>query len=70
MKQGLIPLNWTYIGALLANADDTEQAACFNAMAKEMGSWDTRHQAEMQIASVDRHLTPAAKDLLRFSEPN
>ena len=68
MKNGIITeINWELVGAQLANADNTDQAKVLNAMAKEMLSWGTTYQAEMQVASMRSMMTDEAKQLFNFS---
>lgn len=68
MRNGIITeINWELVGAQLANADEIEQAKCLNAMAKEMLSWGTRYQAEMQVTAIQARLTEEAKELLIFN---
>jgi len=65
MRQGIITdIDWSFIGATLANESDDAQAEMLNAMAKEMLSWGTRYQAEMQVANLCALLTEETKELL------
>lgn len=57
-------IDWEYIGALLAQSDDTEQAKFFKTFVKECNSWGTRHQVEMQLAGVNQGLTDDEKETL------
>ena len=67
MRKGIITdIDWEYIGAVLANEGDEEQAKFLNSMAKEMLSWGTRFQAEMQVTSIASKLNPSTKKLLKF----
>jgi hypothetical protein len=68
MKNGIITeINWELVGAQLANADDEDQAKMLNAMAREMLSWGTKYQAEMQVTSIQSKMTDEAKELLNFN---
>ena len=65
MKMGIRKeLDWAYVGALLANGDDNEQAEFFKAFVKECLSWGTHLQVEGQLASVNLMLTPAERETL------
>ena len=67
MKQGMTKeIDWAYMGALLANSGDVMQAEFLKAFVKECLSWGTRHQAEVQLASVNRLLTKDEKKLLEM----
>lgn len=57
MKYGMAEIDWKYIGASLANADDKEQSDFFKQFVKELNSWGTRSQVEFQLAGVNRQLT-------------
>lgn len=71
MKNGIITqINWELVGAQLANEDAEIQAKALNAMAKEMLSWGTRHQAEMQVTAIQENMTEEAKELLVFNFNN
>ena len=68
MKNGIMTeINWELVGAQLANADDEDQAKVLNSIAKEMLSWDTRHQAEMQVCAIQAKMTDESKELLVFN---
>jgi len=56
--------DWEYVGALLAHEDDDAQAAFFKGFVKEVNTFDTRHQTEMQLISVSNKLTDAEKETL------
>lgn len=69
MKQGIFTeIDWARSGAYLANEDAADQAALLNSMAKEMLSWDTKYQAELQVASIREKLTEEARELLNFTD--
>lgn len=59
-----LEVDWAYIGALFANASDAEQGQFFTAMAKEMSTWPTNFQREMQMHSAGEHTSDEAKHLL------
>jgi len=65
MKMGIRKdVDWEYIGALLAQTGDDEQAMFLKAFIKECNSWGTSHQVEMQLASVNHRLTDDEKETL------
>lgn len=64
MKLGIRDIDFEYVGALLAQSDDVEQAKFFKAFVKECNSWGTRHQVEMQLAGVNHKLTKEEKETL------
>lgn len=69
MKNGITTqIDWQLIGAQLANEDADIQAKFINSMAKEMLSWDTRFQTEMQVSYIVNALTPEAKELFNFEQ--
>lgn len=57
MKRGLF-IDWSSAGAQFANADSSEQIAFFKTMLTEMRAWGTRHEQQMQLASINQGLTP------------
>ena len=63
MKLGFVT-NWAYVGALLAQSDDNEQAEFFKAFVKECNEWGTRYQVETQLAGVNAKLTDAERETL------
>lgn len=66
MKIGLQNTDWEYIGARLANEDDSEQAKFFSSFVKEAKSWGTRNQAENQFNCISRLLTRDEIELLSY----
>lgn len=64
MRIGLQDTDWSYIGAKLAQSDDNEQAEFFKGLAKELRSFETRHQAEMQTISTASKLSREDKEIL------
>jgi len=65
MKNGMLKeIDWKYLGALLANEGDDDQADFLKSFVKECKSWGTFHQAEMQLAGVNAKLTDDEKELL------
>ena len=46
-------IDWEYVGALLAQSDDNEQAKFFKAFVKECLSWGTHLQVESQLACTN-----------------
>ena len=57
-------VDWEYLGALLAQTGDDDQAAFLKSFVNECNSWGTRHQVEMQLACVNRLLTLDEKNTL------
>ena len=64
MKLGLQDIKWEYIGAKLACAEDDEQTAFLKAFVKECLSWGTRYQVGIQLAGINRLLTPEEREVL------
>ena len=59
-------IDWQYVGAMLARADDNEQAECLKAFVKECGTWGTRLQVEQQLACINAKLTPEERETLKM----
>ena len=67
MKLGLRKdIDWQYIGAMLARADDNDQAECLKAFVKECLSWGTHHQVEQQLAYINLKLTKEEREVLEM----
>lgn len=67
MKQGIITeIDWEYIGAVFANEGDDNQSKFFKSMLKEMNSWGTSHQVELQLAYINGELTKKERDQLKM----
>ena len=64
MRMGIREIDWPMVGAMFANESDSNQAAFFKALVKEFRTWDTNHQAEMQLAFVNGRLTADERELL------
>jgi len=64
MKYGGCEIDWGYLGALLANQGDVEQAIFLKAFIKECQSWGTRWQVEQQLAYVNHKLSKEERDVL------
>ena len=65
MKLGLRKdVDWTYVGAMLARADDDDQAELFKAFVKECLTWVTHHQVESQLAGVNLKLSAVERETL------
>ena len=47
-----ININWSSLGAKLANLSNTEQTAFFKTFAQEMNNYESTHQRDMQLASI------------------
>ena len=59
-------IDWQYVGARLAQADDNDQAELLKAFVKECGTWGTRLQVEQQLAAVNLKLTPEERETLKM----
>lgn len=57
-------VDWEYMGALLAQSDDNNQAKCLKAFVKECLSWGTALQVEKQLAYTNAQLTDEERDTL------
>ena len=67
MKLGLRKdIDWQYVGAMLARADDNEQVECLKAFVKECNTWGTKFQVECQLAAVNLRLTPEERETLKM----
>ena len=67
MKQGILTeIDWDYIGAVLANESDENQSKFFKSMLKEMKTWGTSHQVELQLAYVNNKLTDEEREQLKM----
>ena len=65
-------IDWSYVGALLANEGSDNQTAFFRGFIKECLSWGTRLQVEQQLSSVNLELTPEERkvlSMLGYDEP-
>lgn len=59
-------IDWSYVGAKLAQDDDDSQVEFFKAFLKECGTWGTRFQVETQFASINIMLTEDEREALRM----
>lgn len=57
-------IDWEYIGALLANASEAEQAQVFRAFIKECHGWGTALQIERQLSGINLALTKEERQTL------
>jgi len=64
MKLGLRDIDWAQAGAQLAQSDDTDQITFFKAFIKECKSWETHHQIDLQLASINQKLTEDEKEII------
>ena len=64
MRRGLLNISWAQLGAELANSNDDDQSEFFKGFVKECMSWETRHQAEMQMCSIASRLSDDEKEFL------
>lgn len=66
MKNGIIiTINWSIIGAQLALESDEEQIQFFKAFTKEVQTYPTQHQIELQMYSINTGLTTDERDILK-----
>jgi len=63
-------IDWQYVGALLARADNNDQAAFLKAFVKECRTWGTSLQVEQQLAAVNLKLTPEERETLKMIGSN
>ena len=63
MQNGML-IDWKLAGAMLANADDNDQAEFFKTFVNECLSWGTFHQAQIQLANVNQKLDERDRRLL------
>lgn len=64
-------IDWSYVGAVLANEGDKEQAEFLKAFIKECNSWGIHFQVETQLAHVNLLLTEKEREtlsMLSFNE--
>ena len=67
MKLGLRKdIDWQYVGAMLARADDNKQAECIKAFVAECKTWGTSSQIEQQLAAVNFKLTKEERETLEM----
>jgi hypothetical protein len=64
MRKGIVPLDWSLIGSMLANEGDNEQAEFLKALLNEMRTWGTNFQIEMQLCHIASKLSSADRELL------
>jgi len=65
MKNGVFTqIDWSLIGAQLAQESDVEQSDFFKAFVKEALTYGTSYQCEMQMTSIGIKLTDKEKDVL------
>ena len=64
-QKGLIfTESWGHLGALVATRNDTEQAEFFKGFIKELKSFETNWQADMQLTYIAKHLSDDDKSYL------
>ncbi len=56
MRNGML-IDWATAGALLAAGDDNDQAEFFKSFAKEVQTYPTHHQQEIQMCFINKKLT-------------
>ena len=65
MRRGIITdIDWGYIGAVLANEGDIEQAEFLKSLLNEMRTWGTNFQIQVQLAHTASRLSSADRELL------
>lgn len=65
MRHGIaMPVDWKYLGAVLANEGSVAQVDFFKSFLDEMRSWGTNHQIELQLISIAKELSGADRGLL------
>ena len=65
MRAGIrTSIDWSLVGAELAQDDDCAQVEFFKAFLKECQTYGTRHQTEMQLMSINQKLTDEEKELI------
>ena len=66
VKRGIrTSIDWSLVGAELAQDDDCAQVEFFKAFLKECQTYGTRHQTEMQLITISNQLTDEEKDLVQ-----
>jgi len=66
MKNGIITtIDWSLIGATLAQESDEEQTEFFKSFIKEAQTYGTNHQMNLQMASINLKLTEDEKEILK-----
>lgn len=67
MRQGIVKdVDFSLLGAMLAQDDSDKQVRFFKAFVEECKSWGTNHQVEMQLAAVNLELTQAEIEVLKM----
>ena len=65
MRKGIrTSIDWSLVGAELAQSDDNDQAEFFKAFVKEAQTYGTHYQTEMQLMSINQKLTNEEKELI------
>ena len=64
MKKGVVSLDWEYLGALLAQSSDDEQAVFVKSFIKECKTWGTNYQVQQQITCINQKLTKDEKEIM------
>ena len=70
MRFGLKDMDWEYVGSLFAHKDAKNQAKFFKAFLKECKTWGTHWQIEMQLAYINKLLTPEEREDLSMISYN
>jgi hypothetical protein len=64
MRMGLRDIDWSQVGAQLAQSGSDEQTEFFKSFVKECLTWGTNHQVEQQLAAVNVELTVEERRVL------
>jgi len=63
-------IDWEYLGSVLANESEVEQAAFIRTFVDECNNWGTHHQVETQLAMVNKRLTVEQRKTLEMLSYN
>jgi hypothetical protein len=73
MKARAVTIDLELLGAQFVNMGSDEQAKFFVGMAKEIKTWKSQHQAQMQFAyivdGIPKELLPILEDVLCMIAP-
>lgn len=61
----LLEIDWGMMGAKVATLSDEQQALFFEGFVKELDSWETHYQKEMQMMYINSKLSNKAKEILK-----
>lgn len=67
MKLGIFKdIDWSYVGALLANSDDTQQIEFFKGFYQECKSWGTNYQIQQQFYNINAGLNNEEREAFKM----